>query len=629
MRLWADVYDATNTTRLGAGPVALRSATVKRVLDGPGTISVRLAGWEQRANDLMTPKRVLRVYTDGGGEKRLLGTMVIDEVDRSDSGQQGFAVAGKDGLSLLRNTITGLGRVYSNMSMSGVLADLAGLAGWTVNAEAALDGVMISTRFDGASVLKAIQAVVGEKGVHFRLDGNIQLAAGDFGAESGLRAESAVAAHADLYTNDKLLLIESFRETHKSNEVVNAILPLGAGDGDAVLTLAKSTRGRMVTRLGGDGRTEYWLEDAASIAEYGRIERRVDFKQIAPVTNSSSDVQNAANALDDAAWTWLGRHSTPRKQYELAVQKIPSGVQPGDKLTVNYKGAVTNLAGDVVAVESIRGTFWIVAVNESWGVEGGKLSLEISSVDEVDAGEAGIVVGAIDAVQVQGVAVKPFPFVNSYVYRREMAPSYPASVPVDITNAVMDITRCRVRLTTRPFRSNVTGAAAGGASVAGATSSGGGTHNHRMFALTSVSGFPSVSPQPYLGRESNGGAFAYVRMETNGRDLWTHDASDSHTHDVSISIPSHSHALQYGIFDDNAYPQTIRAFVNGTDQTAALGGPWGVGGGAVNAVIEISDLLKVGTLQRLHEVEFRCDGGRGEVEVTVELYGVMQTIAVS
>lgn len=622
MRLWADVYDPTGTTRLGAGGVMLRSASVRRVLDGPGRVNISTLGTDERALDLMQPKRVVKVYTDGVTGKRELGAFVVDSIRMSDSSSKSLAVSGRDLLALLGNTNTGLGRAYSQQAVSAIVSGLAGLAGWSASVT---DVEPLSVRFDGSSVLKALQVVAEQRGLHLRLGTGMAVEVGTFGVDSGVRAEAVKLAHRDMYANDKLLMIETVELLTESADVVNAVLPLGAGDGDAVLTLAQSTRGGVTVRSGGDGRDEYWLEDAASIAQYGRVERRLDFNRIAPVTNSSADVENAANALYDAATVWLARHKQPRNSYKLACRKADVTVQAGDKLTLSYKGDITDGRGNVVDVRDVRGLFWVLSVTERWGVEGGALDLEIADVDTYNAGEAGIVVGALDAIQVQGVAVKPFPFVNSYVYRRELDSTHDATVPLDVTDAVLDLTRVRVRITSRPFRSTAKGAAAGGATAS--TSAGGGVHNHRVLALTSYSGFPYTSDYPYLGRNSNGGSFSYLKLSTNGQDIWTYDASDSHTHD--FSIPSHAHGMLYGIYDDTQEPDTIRLAINGADVTAALGGPWGVGGGTVNTVVEVSDLLKAGGLQRLHELAFSCDGGQGEIEVTVEVYGVMQSIRVS
>ncbi len=105
----------------------------------------------------------------------------------------------------------------------------------------------------------------------------------------------------------------------------------------------------------------------------------------------------------------------------------------------------------------------------------------------------------------------------------------------------------------------------------------------------------------------------------NNVDVYTYDASGDHAHDMN-----------YGINDDTEYPDTLRVSINGTDRTTALGGPWGGGGSAVDVTLDVTDYINAAaTLQQEHTVQFSCDGGQGEVEVLVELYEVIQTIAVT
>lgn len=634
MRIWADVYDPTGVTKQGVGDIQPASVTVRRVLDGPGTVSITLPGTDSRAIDLLQPKSVVRVYVDGlkaSDTAREVGAFVVDAIPEGDGSSRSLRASGSDLLSLLNNKLVGLGRAYSNQSVTTIVTALAALAGWTVDAETGLASDLTSVRYEAASTLKAIQKTLDYKGYHLRIDTgtNNQIQIGAFGDDNGLRVENVAHAPIDLYNNDDLLLIERLDIVTESNDLVNAILPLGAGSGDAALTLEKSTRGRMVTQTGGDGRNEYWLEDATSIATYGRIERRMDIKDIGPISNSASDVINAANALDDAAYAELQRRKNPRHAYGLTARKINATIQPGDQITLNYNGVVRDTLGNEV-VRAVRGAFWVLSVTERWGVEGGAVDLEIADVDTYDAGVAGTVVGAIDAITVQGVAVQPYPAAFSYVYVRQMSSSFTAKVPIYISNAMLDVTRCTVRFSTRPFRSNVAGAASGGAAVAGSTSEGGGDHNHRVLAVTGISGFPGTTLRPYLGRNSDGGAFLYTKLESNSEsDLWTEASSGAHSHSFSLSIPAHTHAMNYGIFDDSTYPQVISLAVNGTDRTVALGGTWAASNAAIEQSVEISDYLKAGTLQQKHELEFSCTAGQGEVEVIVEVYGIIQNIAVS
>jgi hypothetical protein len=98
-----------------------------------------------------------------------------------------------------------------------------------------------------------------------------------------------------------------------------------------------------------------------------------------------------------------------------------------------------------------------------------------------------------------------------------------------------------------------------------------------------------------------------------------------HTH--SITIPAHNHDIDYGITDDSETPDTIRVYINGSDKTTELGGPWNVSGGTTEFNIEISDILKSGTLQQKHTVDFRCDSGQGELEVEVVMTTQQSTVA--
>ncbi|NUQ06727.1 MAG: hypothetical protein HUU31_22770, partial [Anaerolineae bacterium] len=62
MRVWADVYSAAGS-RLGGGPVALKTAGVTRVLDGVGTIRLSAPGTDARARALLVNENHVRIYT--------------------------------------------------------------------------------------------------------------------------------------------------------------------------------------------------------------------------------------------------------------------------------------------------------------------------------------------------------------------------------------------------------------------------------------------------------------------------------------------------------------------------------------------------------------------------------------
>ena len=54
-----------------------------------------------------------------------------------------------------------------------------------------------------------------------------------------------------------------------------------------------------------DGSSFYYIEDTTSQAAYGVIERVIERSDIRPLSNSLTNIQNAANVLYRAALTYL------------------------------------------------------------------------------------------------------------------------------------------------------------------------------------------------------------------------------------------------------------------------------------------------------------------------------------
>jgi hypothetical protein len=118
----------------------------------------------------------------------------------------------------------------------------------------------------------------------------------------------------------------------------------------------------------------------------------------------------------------------------------------------------------------------------------------------------------------------------------------------------------------------------------------------------------------------------------------THDISiPSHTHDIDIPnhqhdivIPPHSHDLNFTITRDTVYPGDLTIEINGTDYTAALGGPWGSTGSSTGEVeVEIADILN-SNLRREHSITFTAASGKGRlVNVALRCFVQVQAILVT
>lgn len=436
---------------------------------------------------------------------------------------------------------------------------------------------------------------------------------GAFGTDSGVRLIVPNQFHEDQETETGIAFIESIEIEQDSEQVANWIVPVGQGEGESALTLQYSTRVSPYTIQNTviNGKTHYYLADSASITTYGQIERVATFKQIGAVSNSDADLQNASNALYDAAAAWLQRNAVRLDSYRVIVRKCRTTIRPGDKVRLAYTGVVTRL-GEPHTYISVDSDFWVMEVREEWGSGGPDVALTLASVDRVAMDAAELVVGALEEINIRNLRVQTYPSVRSFVYRREIANGFPAVIPIVITETTTQLNRAVARVTSRPFRSTAAGGAAGG------------DHRHIMFKY--VSGYTAGSAPTSFSVHTvslTGAPLTSQNIQLYpgyDQDMYTFAASGDHTH-----------PQVYGISDDSATPVTISAFVDTVDRTTALGGSWAGSGGTVSFEIDITQFLvnAVGGLRSAHTLEFRCASGQGEIEVTVELYETIQAIAVT
>jgi len=670
MRLWADVYDAAGIKQ-GDGPVwALTGATITRALDGAGSVTVSAPGSEARAIELLTNERRIRVYgyapsnapAGAGASGRELGRGIIRDVQaRANPSGWDLRADGPDMLDELKRRSVLLGKIYSGQTLAQIVSDLAALAGWTASIDAAYVGKLVQARFDGVSALKALQEIAKGQGLHLReglAEKSIEI--GAFGVATGVRLMGAAYVPVELQSNDDVMLIDSITISRASEQIVNWLVPVGAGEGESAITLAKSTRTLPypIVPVVANGKTLYALADAGSIAAYGRIEKVGAFKDVAPISNSAADLAMAANALYDVAAAWLKRNSQRIDTYRVSVVKVRRTVRPGDTVRLIYKGLIETETG-LLTFMDVDADFYVIRVTERVGLEGTSLDLEISNADQVTQDAAQIIVGAIDQIMMAGLRVQPYPSQGTYVYRKEIDSPHPAIVPIDITNAVLILNQCRLLMKTRPFRVTAKAAAAGTVTTGSSggatpTSSGGGalvtsttatSHDHLVMRANDGTSWGALTLATFTVFEQETGTLFHFQAQADagaGARLLGMQSGGSHVHDIDIpahthtvSIPAHTHTIpvllvEFGIEDDTQYPSSVRMEINGVDVTAALGGPWATAGQAIDVTVDITSYLvnASGGLQQRHQVTLSCLGGRGEIEVTVELSTTVQSILV-
>lgn len=638
MRVWLDVFDE-NDNRLGEGPVfAVKNATVKRALDGGGSIRANVVASDARAVAQLVPGRVMKVWGENPDETtRLLGEGVIANWRLTDDPTGiGLTIDGPDILEELKAKNTLLGRIYNQETLLDVCDDLIGLApGWSVTVDTSIQFDLVDARFDGTNVLKAFIEIAKRYGYHLRHRLSQveptrvvrELEIGAFGDDTGLRMHRVETINSATLANPSLLMVQRIQQdkTRESNNYYTVILPLGAGEGTAALTMARSTRTTpysIQSITGPDGRTLYYISTTnyptTQYADFTEDPRAVvkvgQYKEVAPLTNSEADIVNAANALYDAAASDLARSSVVQETYQVRVKNVRESILPGSTIHINYLGQIERGA-DVVTYLNVRGDFTVLSVNEQFNLDSSDVTLEVSNIDRFQKDATELLFDTVDQMRLR--TLKPNITVgtpSTYVYDREIAPSFPAEVPIEITDTTLELLRVRLRIKTGPFRSTSQGAADGG------------DHYHAMFQGGGAAG--TGTRYNYASNSSLGNPVAFVVEILSGPNdavINTFGASGDHTHDPV-----------YGIADDTETPEGITFHFDGNDVTNDLFGAASLApsGGAINELAdagELADLLNnaSGGLRQLHTLEIRCSGGQGRVEVTIERYETTQAVKIS
>lgn len=302
MRIWVDVYNPITGQREGDGQIeSVTSLSVTRALDGAGSVQFNVPATDIRALQLLENEVRVRCWVEHEGDKRELGRGVIRSLSQNiGDGGASRQASGPDSLDDLTRYVVGRNRNYVNEAVGEVAQDLVSLVpGWNVTAQENLG--LVDARYSGVNVLKALIRLVGEKGCHLReyTTANV-LEIGAFGDQNTKVMVLGIDTPTrEAHKNKEIMFIDRLNETHKTDAVYNTIIPLGAGQGEAALTLKNSTRtGGLyaIKQRTLAGRVEYYLRDEASYQKYGTIEQYIVFDEIAPITNTTSAKVAAANA---------------------------------------------------------------------------------------------------------------------------------------------------------------------------------------------------------------------------------------------------------------------------------------------------------------------------------------------
>jgi hypothetical protein len=250
-------------------------------------------------------------------------------------------------------------------------------SGWTVTAAGSPACDSLYGQFADESVLAALAAINAKSQTHFYAVGRALIFASAW-SSSGVRA---VQAQGDLAAETAAIVALS--KQRDSWDLITRIVPYGAGDGAAQLTLAATTR---------TAPTGYTLDTAANVirndaaeALYGRRERRVDFKDITPLSSTTADVQAAANMLCDSALRTLALLSAPAEFYSLKLAECAALLRPLQTVRLVYRDLAQRL--------DIDDDLYVLAATVEVDGDGLRTTdVQVASVDRWPASDAAAVV---------------------------------------------------------------------------------------------------------------------------------------------------------------------------------------------------------------------------------------------
>jgi hypothetical protein len=459
MEIWLDIYDASGNL-LGPGPVAaVRQLKLRSRLSAAGDWSATLSGLDTRAMELIQPRRMALAWTwhQDGGRRFLGGGPIHDIRARVDEGAPGLEVSGGDLLYELADASIGYGETAD--AETTIRAAMPG--GWTIVETDTLP--VWGTRYNYESVLAAWAHGAAAAGFHFRLAPSgatlrrLQLLRTL--TASGVLA-TANAGAPEIERNANACLIRQITESRSSIEIANRLYAFGAGQWDAQLTLLYATVWPDGSATSGgytDDNGDTWtinlaesrIDCTSSQSAYGVAPRRMDIKSIAPLSNSTSDLQAAANALLRSALVAAINVTAPQYQYKLDVAGLRTPLLPGDTVRVE---AVRYVDGERPI--DIRRVLNVLEVETTYSEDGVRIDgLTVATATTAQAGDASILAQVIQAQAAIANLPQPGASLDTIAYTEPLDDDATADCPFWLGPEVTTISQVLLRYRVDPLRS--------------------------------------------------------------------------------------------------------------------------------------------------------------------------------
>jgi hypothetical protein len=455
MRIWVEVFNASGT-KVSPRRIYLKNVSRRTVLDAPGSFSFSVPLTYDRAREWLTVERRVTVYREqvAAAPTEMLSGVIRSVTKRHASDGWSLDISGDELMLELSYKSCLLNRRFVQQPIATAINTLVALAGWTATVET--NTSLVDARFDGANVLKAVGTICENAGVHYRQGSGRVLEIGAFGEESELILMNPANPG---IKNSTIGLIESLNVVEESESIVNWVIALGAGEGEAAQTLAESTRDFVDSMTGADGRLVYYIADQDSIDLYGQHEAVWTYKDIAPISNSVAGKLNAANQLADATYNDMQKTKQPQITYSITARKVEVDVAVGDLVRLIYTGPIRRIDGSYLAGDTIDAYFYITRLTEKANDNGRTLDFEVSNVPRPRRDSASAVASVLDQATAKNYKPQPSAilFQDSYfdttVYAvaNPAVPTKAATYKLEIDDLFTSISKATLRVKSRPL----------------------------------------------------------------------------------------------------------------------------------------------------------------------------------
>ena len=397
--IWLDVY--AGSTLQEAGPVVqLVTFEARSKLSAAGDWAATAPAGDLRAASLLLAGRTALAYRmTPDGVEFIGGGQITDVRTRIDAnGALTLDVTGVDLLAEMAQVTAG----YVESSDGEATLRAAMPAGWTIVESDTLP--VWTARYAHESVLAAWVRATERAGFRFRLAPSgstirrMQLL--NSTPDSGVRAY-LVADPVAVEEVDTICLLRNIEEAASVTDIVNRMYVYGAGNWETRLTLALATQWPNGAAPGGgytDGAgntftvnlAESRLDCTSSQTAYGVRAAAIQFADIAPLTNSTADMNSAANALLRAACLDMAARATAQYAYRLEVAGPRSPVLPGDSIYVDAQKWV-----DGARPINIQRTLTVLDTTLRYRDGQIEHGLTVATTERMPASDAGAVASAI------------------------------------------------------------------------------------------------------------------------------------------------------------------------------------------------------------------------------------------